>query len=153
MSPSRLLSDDVHAKKSVIGLLCLSLVAACAKTPVRSEITTNSGIPLSVGLKLYDVEHYTLRNDIQIEKKSIAGSAAVRFKATQELAVLELDFDGLFRIDRIEDDGGVLDYARDEAKLYVTLRNTMQPGETHEVTVHYHGRPLEVKRAPWDGGF
>lgn len=95
MSPSRLLSDDVHAKKSVIGLLCLSLVAACAKTPVRSEITTNSGIPLSVGLKLYDVEHYTLRNDIQIEKKSIAGSAAVRFKATQELAVLELDFDGL----------------------------------------------------------
>ena len=52
-----------------------------------------------------------------------------------------------------EDDGSVLDYARDEAKLYVTLRNTMQPGETHEVTVHYHGRPLEVKRAPWDGGF
>ncbi len=139
--------------QSVIGLLCLSLVAACAKTPVRSEITTNSGIPLSAGLKLYDVEHYTLRNDIQIEKKSIAGSAAVRFKATQELSVLELDFDGLFRIDRIEDDGGVLDYARDEAKLYVTLRNTMQPGETHEVTVHYHGRPLEAKRAPWDGGF
>ncbi len=138
----------------ILLLACLIAVSACAPIDVpRSEITMDSSRPMSAGLEAYDVDHYTLRNDIQIEQKSIAGSAAIRFTALAELSVLELDFDGLFTIDLIEDEHGPLDSTRDEAKLYVTLREPLAHGESGEVTVSYHGRPVEAKRAPWDGGF
>jgi aminopeptidase N len=138
----------------ILPLAIVLAVTSCAVEDVtRSDVTTDSGRPLSEGLKAYDVEHYTLRNDVRVEEKSIAGSAAIRFRAVQEMSTLELDFDGLFTIDRIEDEAGPLEYTRDEAKLYVKLRSRVPPGESREVTVHYHGLPLEAEAAPWAGGF
>ena len=134
----------------------LLMMCSCAQKPApiaRSEITMDSGRPMSAGLESYDVEHYTLRNDIQIERKAIAGSAAIRFRAVEEMSVLELDFDGLYTIDGIEDSAGPLEYSSDEAKLYVELRSAVPVGSIHEVTVRYHGRPIEAARPPWSGGF
>ncbi len=71
------------------------LLAACAHEPVaRSPITLDSVIPLSDGLKSYDVEHYTLRNVILPSEKAITGSSDITFRANQAMSVLELDFDG-----------------------------------------------------------
>ncbi len=135
-------------------IFSLLLITACSNTEVkRSEITTDSGRPLSAGLKAYDIDHLTLRLEVLVEDKAIAGSAALRFTPQQPLSVLELDFDGQFTIDGIEDSSGALEYSRDEAKLYVQLRDTVAVGDSHEVTVRYHGQPLEALRAPWDGGF
>jgi len=135
-------------------ILWVGILTACASNKsMRSEATTDSGRPLTEGLKSYDVEHYTLRNEILVKTKSITGSAGIRFRTTVPLSTLELDFDGLFSIDRIEDASGDLTYTRDAAKLYVVLATELAVGTSHEVTVHYHGRPIEAKRAPWDGGF
>lgn len=137
--------------------LIVSMLALCScalnKEVTRSEATTDSSRPLSEGLQSYDVEHYTLRNEILVDEKAIAGSSIIRFLAVRDMDTLELDFDGLFTIDGIKDDGGSLDYTRDEAKLYVKLRSPVTAGDSHEVTVQYHGVPLEAARAPWDGGF
>lgn len=130
------------------------MLAACAHEPVaRSPITLNSGIPLSDGLKSYDVEHYALRNDILTSKKAITGSSDITFRAVHPMSVLELDFDGLYAIDEISDSDGQLDDTRDAAKIYITLRNELTVGDTQTVSVAYHGQPLEAERAPWDGGF
>ena len=130
----------------------LLLATSCTTVqPMRSEITTDSGRPLSPGLKAYDVEHYTLRNEILIEQKSIAGSAAIRFRAVRPMSTLELDFDGLFDIQSIEDESGPLDYTRDPARIYVTLRAELPIDAVHEVEVFYSGAPIEAKHAPWDG--
>ncbi len=130
------------------------LLAACAHEPVaRSPVTLNSGIPLSDGLKSYDVERYTLRNDILPSEKAIAGSSDITFRAKHPMSVLELDFDGLYAIDGIGDSEGQLDYTRDAAKIYITLRNELTVGDTQTVSIAYHGHPLEAERAPWDGGF
>jgi aminopeptidase N len=147
--------SNLNRHKKLIGLaLSAGLMVACASTqPTRSEATTDSGRPLSEGLKAYDVEHYTLRNDILVDTKSIAGSASIRFHTAEPLLTLELDFDGLFSIDRIEDASGELSYTRDEAKLFIVLADELAANTTHEVTVHYHGVPIEAERAPWDGGF
>jgi len=131
------------------------LASACSDEAVleRSEATTDSSRPLSDAMKAYDVENYTLRHDILVEDKAIAGSASIRIRANDPLAVLELDFDGLFTIDGINDEEGELSYTRDDAKLYVSLRTAIATGSSKTVTVHYHGQPLEAERAPWDGGF
>jgi aminopeptidase N len=142
--------------KRILFPAILVLVCSCAQEsapPTRSEITMDSGRPMSAALESYDVEHYTLRNDIQIGQKAIAGSAAIRFRAVEEMSVLELDFDGLYTIDGIEDSAGPLEYSSDEAKLYVELRSAVPVGSSHEVTVRYHGQPVEAARPPWSGGF
>ena len=135
-------------------LLCGVMLAACAEHPaVRSPITMNSSMPRSEGLQSYEVQHYTLRNDIQIASKSIAGSSEIIFRALRPMTTLELDFDGLFIIDAVTDAGGALEYTRDAAKLYVHLRQPVASGELHAVTVGYHGKPHEAVRPPWGGGF
>ncbi len=140
--------------KFCLALLSAFLLAACVQQPIaRSPITMNSGIPLSDGLKSYDVEHYTLRNDILTAEKAIAGSSDITFRAIQAMSVLELDFDGLFVIDSVSDADGQLNYRRDPAKIYITLRDEVAEGATHTVSVAYHGIPHEALDPPWKGGF
>ncbi len=134
--------------------MAIALLSACAQTvPVRSEITMDSNIAMSDNLRLYTIDHYTLRNDILIEEKSIAGSGEITFRARSPMAILELDFDGLYTIDGVSDAEGELTYTRDESKIYVTLRDELAGGETHTVKVAYHGQPRAAEHAPWDGGF
>jgi hypothetical protein len=66
---------------------------------VRSELTTNSGVPLSTAMQAYRVDRYVLRNDIDPESRSLAGSVEVHFTALASLPVLELDFEGLTSVD------------------------------------------------------
>jgi aminopeptidase N len=129
-------------------------VAGCSPEPlVRSDVTMDSGRPMSAGLSGYDVEHYTLRHRLLIEEKAIEGSATIVFLARRPLATLELDFDGLMTINSVADGEGSLDYTRDDAKLYVTLRESLETGSSAAVTVHYAGSPAEAERPPWEGGF
>lgn len=143
--------------RSSFAVMVLVLLAACAQQaqspPQRSAITMNSGIPMSEGLKSIRVKHYELRNDIIPADKSIAGSSEVRFEALQPLQTLELDFDGLFEVDSVSDAGGSLTYSRDEAKIYVTLREVLPKGAQHSVKIAYHGQPHEAVLPPWSGGF
>jgi aminopeptidase N len=130
-----------------------TIEAAATLTATRSDATTDSSRPLSDNMTSYDVEHYGLRTEVHPEEKSISGSVAIRIVATKSMLVLELDFDGLFTIDSVEDGSGALEYTRDDAKLYVTLRERLAKDATDEVTISYHGQPLEAERPPWDGGF
>ena len=122
-----------------------------AKT--RNEITMNTGLPLSDGLKAYDVEHYTLRHEIFPETKSIGGSATITFTALTDMEELELDFDGEYEISKVEGDAGLVFFRKTPAKLYVTLAKPLTEGETANVTVYYSGTPMIARRAPWEGGF
>ena len=140
-----------------IGILGLILFAACApletSTPKRSAITMNSGIPLSDGVSQYEVQHYELRNAIDPARKAISGSSVITFRAVTAMTTLELDFDGLFVIDSVSDADGSLQYTRDDAKLYIELRNEVAAGKSDSVKVAYYGQPQEALRPPWAGGF
>lgn len=136
-------------------LAVLLTLSACAQQQVaqRSAITMNSGIPMSEGLQKFTVTNYTLRNDILTAEKAIAGSADISFHTTSTMNTLELDFDGEFVIDSITDVDGDLQYRRDEAKLYIALREETAAGSSGTVSVAYHGQPHEAVRPPWSGGF
>ena len=154
--------------KSIRRLIGLALIPAalmgCANSTqapldlgsaeLRSKRLMDSGLPLSEGLAAYDVNHYTIRTTLLIEEKAIEGSASVLFRTKQSLAVLELDFDGNYVIDGIVDGDGIeLAYEQTDDQLFVTFNNALHPDTEHEVTVTYHGVPIEAERPPWDGGF
>ena len=133
----------------LIGALVLS---ACVQAPpVRSKATMDSGAPMSDNLRAYSIKHYALRNDILIDEKAIAGSGTITFQARSPMSVLELDLDGLFSVDGVNDAGGELAYERDDSKIYISLREQVERDAIHTVTIRYHGQPSAAIRAPWDG--
>ena len=117
----------------------------------RSKATMDSGAALSEQAAAYTITHYTLRNDILIDEKAIAGSGEITFEARAPLSTLELDFDGLMTVDRINDTTGDLEFSRTDSKIFVSLRDELGTGDSATVTVHYQGMPREAIRAPWDG--
>jgi aminopeptidase N len=140
--------------KLALILVSTLVLSACAQAPpVRSKATMDSGAVMSENLRAYSIEHYALRNDILIDEKAIAGSGAITFRARSPMNVLELDLDGLFSVDNVHDAAGDLSYTRSDSKLFIDLSNEVGTGETHTVTIRYHGQPREAERAPWDGGF
>jgi len=135
-------------------LVSALLLSACVQAPpVRSKATMDSGADMSDNLRAYSIEHYVLRNDILIDEKAISGSGTISFRARSPMSVLELDLDGLFSVDGVNDVGGELAFERDESKIYISLREQVASDATHTVTIRYHGQPREAVRAPWDGGF
>jgi aminopeptidase N len=128
------------------------LVGAC-RDGRRNETTMDTGLPMSEGLRAYDVQRYTLRHEILVDRKAISGSATVSFESIEPMDVLELDFDGSYHVSKIEDPRGALDFSSSESKLFISLGETMATGESSEVTVTYEGRPVEASNPPWGGGF
>jgi aminopeptidase N len=142
-----------RALQTLLSLCAPLILAACAVDPERNETLMDTGLPLTDNMRTYDVDRYTLRHEILVEKQSIAGSATIAFDVLSRMDTLELNFDGHYDIDRVESDGAVLDYRQTESKLIIDLDGPMQAGDSGSVTVYYDGRPVEAKRPPWDGGF
>ena len=137
--------------KAGLVLASSALLLACSDQPDPAVMDT--GLPLTEGLKAYDVDRYVLDHEILPEKKAIAGASTIEFTAATQMTRLELDFDGRFKVESVEAAGAELTFEKTPTKLYVDLAAPLQPGESAAVTVRYHGKPVEAERAPWDGGF
>ncbi|MEQ8178303.1 MAG: M1 family metallopeptidase [Amphiplicatus sp.] len=137
--------------KAGLVLASSALLLACSDEPDPAVMDT--GLPLTEGLKAYDVDRYVLDHEILPEKKAIAGASTIEFTAAEPMTRLELDFDGRFKVESVEAAGAELTFEKTPTKLYVDLAAPLQPGESAAVTVRYHGKPVEAERAPWDGGF
>jgi len=155
------MQQPVHCTASSTGrwstttiLLCaLTAFVGCSTTNERSEQTMDTGLPISAAMQAYDVERYTLRHEILVEQKAIAGSATIAFNALAPMTQLELNFDPNYDIERIESGGNDLTYEQTDNSLLITLEGEIQTGDAGSVTVHYHGVPIEAVRPPWNGGF
>ena len=123
-----------RTRDTIVLLIALTWLAACAATD-RSKLTTNSGMPLSPAMQAYRIDRYVLRNEIDPERQSITGSVEIRYTAVAMLPVLELDFDGLMKVDSVTDADGSVDYRHDEAKLYISLPRALAAGEGAALTI------------------
>ena len=133
--------------------LCAAAAPALASEKDRDPITLDTGFPQTEGQKAYDAARYVVVNEILPAKKSIAGHSIIEFVATTDLSVLELDFDGAFKISSVTQGGAAAKYRRTANKLFVDLPAPVAKGARSAVKVDYAGKPREAPRAPWDGGF
>lgn len=100
----------------------------------------------------WDVNHYHLAVEIFLETKSIKGSNTIRYKVLSESQVLQLDLQEPLKITSIVQAGEELDFKREGAAHFVTLKKKQVPGSFEELIVSYEGQPKEAIRPPWDGG-
>ncbi|MGD8281443.1 MAG: M1 family metallopeptidase, partial [Gemmatimonadota bacterium] len=101
----------------------------------------------------WDVTFYDLHVRVSVEDRSISGWNGITYRVTKPGDLLQIDLQEPLVVDSIVSDGAVLPWRRDGNAFFATLPAEQRTGETHTVTVHYHGVPTVAVRPPWDGGF
>ncbi|KKX51879.1 hypothetical protein L950_0202670 [Sphingobacterium sp. IITKGP-BTPF85] len=100
----------------------------------------------------YDVTYYHLDVDINIPKRSIAGSNLIKFKTIQDFNRIQIDLFDNMAIDKILYRGKQLKYTRELMRFY-RFPTQIKANTLDSILVYFSGTPHQANRAPWDGGF
>lgn len=101
----------------------------------------------------WDVTFYDLHVRVSPADSSIVGWTGVTYRTLAPGSELQIDLQPPLEVDSMVLAGAKLRYRRDGNAFFVALPGEQRAGETHTVTVYYHGTPVVAIRPPWDGGF
>jgi len=101
----------------------------------------------------YDVTYYHLDVDINIPKRSIAGSNLIKFKTIQDFNRIQIDLFDNMAIDKILYRGKQLKYTREFNAVFIDFPTQIKANTLDSILVYFSGTPHQANRAPWDGGF
>lgn len=88
----------------------------------------------------YDVLHYTLEIDVDMQRNLLRSTAMVDARASEALREFNLDFRG-FDIEQVSVDGQPAQYNRSGVELTVIPEAPIEPGQEFTVAVEYEGTP------------
>lgn len=136
--------------KKLILILACSANIAMAQTFTRKDSLQGGLRPERLH---YDVQHYDLNIKINPEEKSIVGYNEITFKALPGTPTIQVDLFDNMTVDSIVYEKKRLSYRRDNNAVFVFFSGGIQGTDLHKLRFYYSGKPLEARRAPWDGGF
>jgi aminopeptidase N len=115
---------------AAVVLYLLTTVAVSAKQQ------SSSSPPAS-----FDVTHYSVQLQPDIELKSITGKVRIRFVArVARLAQIELNC-GDLTIDSVREDGSPQNFDRLQNRVLISLSHPAKTNEAREIEIEYHGAP------------
>ena len=100
----------------------------------------------------YDVLHYIINVDIDIDKKYIKGFVDIKSRATTDFSKLQFDLARKMKLNRVEYLDKKLNTSRNKDAVFVEFP-FIKKDEYFTFRVYYEGKPLQAKNPPWDGGF
>ena len=100
----------------------------------------------------YDVLHYMINVDIDIDKKYIKGFVDIKANASTDFFKLQFDLARKMKLKRVEYLDKNLKTSRNKDAVFVEFP-FIKKGENFTFRVYYEGKPLQAKNPPWDGGF
>lgn len=101
----------------------------------------------------YNVLRYDLAIEVFPDEKKIAGYNEITFKTVDFTNKIQLDLFENMQIDSITLDNEKLNYTRKFDAVFIDFKANLTKDNTYKLKFFYHGKPLEAKNAPWDGGF
>ena len=126
-------------------------LAAQQRTPVFTHADTLRGA-LGPGRDWWDVTFYDLHVRVSPADSSISGWNGITYRVTKPGREMQIDLQPPLVVDSMKLEGRALTWRRDGSAFFVALPAEQRAGESHTVTVHYHGKPVVARRPPWDGG-
>ena len=90
----------------------------------------------------YDVQHYTLDLDVDMDAEEIAATATIEAEALHDLAQFNLDFTGL-AVTSVDVNGQPAEYGRVGGELIIRPAALIAEGAPFTVVVGYEGTPGE----------
>ncbi|MEU5214351.1 M1 family metallopeptidase [Streptomyces sp. NPDC020742] len=125
------------------------LLSSCTGATVGAGGTAGRGgvgDPLfpALGNGGYDVRHYAIGLDYDVQRKQLAARTEITARAEQDLRSFKLDLQGL-RVTAVRVDGAASAFSRKGHKLTVTPAKGIAKGAQFRTTVVYEGKPQELK--------
>ena len=117
--------------------------ADVAKPPTKDDLLRGGYGPYRAN---NDLLFYALKLRVDPEAKTIAGTNLVRFKMLEDGQKIQLELTPELTLDSILFEGKPLMYTHEERTLWIEFPRVLKKGETDEVTVAYHGRPVTQGR-------
>jgi len=100
----------------------------------------------------YDVQHYDINIDIDVERKYLKGYVDFDAIAVNDFNLLQIDLAKSMQLNKVEYKSKKLNTYRKEDAVYIDFPKVSE-GEEFTFRVYYEGKPQEAKNPPWDGGF
>ncbi|TAH25880.1 MAG: M1 family peptidase [Cytophagales bacterium] len=121
----------------------------CSFPTYSSSIENCSNNPES---KCYDVVHYRLEIEFQIEQKSINGYNEILFKTNHNTSTIQIDLDDKLILDSLVHKNQKLKTTHFKNYYFIHFPIELVKNEYHQVIAYYHGKPKEATNPPWEGG-
>ncbi len=100
-----------------------------------------------------DILSYDISLKVYPDKKFIEGSNLIQLKALKTLSKIELHLFPQMKVHSVLMNGQNIAFQRDSQSFQFLLPKSIKKGEQISFEVHFSGKPIEAKKAPWDGGF
>lgn len=101
----------------------------------------------------WDLLHYNLSVNVNIDKKNIVGSNTIRFKTIRSNKIMQIDLQEPLKIESVEYHGNKLSWTSKGKAHFIEFIKALEIDAIDSITIHYSGVPHVAKHAPWDGGF
>jgi aminopeptidase N len=131
-------------------ILLLTFSESLAQTPFTRADTLRGSITPERGW--WDLNYYHLSVEVFPETKSVKGTNLVRYKVTSPQQVMQIDLQEPLQITSVTQEGEFLEFRREGAAHFITLKKKQVPGKFEKILINYEGQPKEAVRPPWDGG-
>jgi len=144
-------------EKGFLGTLCVILFLTTAQAqlfPHNERFTRQDTLRGSITPERawWDLQHYRLDIKVDIANKSLSGTNTVTYKVLSEAQLMQIDLQPPMKLTMAVQNDKELDINHDGNAHFLTLAADHKIGESYEVTLYFEGKPVEAKRAPWDGG-
>ena len=157
---------SVTSRIFFVGLILLVAPLACSRfvptdgtgadvvTPVSAEHLPIPENPLPGAIGIgdnyfpelgnggYDVRHYHIDLDVDMDLNEIIGKTTITAVALQDLSSFYLEFLGM-EIDALSVNGDTASFERDAIELRIFLPSPFTQGQEFTVVIEYHGTPGE----------
>ena len=100
----------------------------------------------------YDVQHYDINIDIDVDNKYVKGYVEITAVAVENFTILQVDLAENMKLNSVYYLGKQLTATRRQDAIVVQFPQ-IERGSDFKFRVAYEGEPLVAKKPPWDGGF
>jgi aminopeptidase N len=100
----------------------------------------------------WDLTHYHLDVDVDIQNQSISGSNTISYKVLEPHDVMQIDLQEPMELTRIVQNGQELQFEREGIAWWVQMGEPQHTGDINQLTVEFSGTPVVAANPPWDGG-
>lgn len=131
------------------GLFLLLFFSAAAQHPYVYTHADSLKGTYGPARSWWDVLHYDLHVKFNITDSTISGYNVITYKTIAPGAEMQLDLMQPLVLDSVLQSGKILPVRNDGNAHFISL----VPGNpTGTIAAYYHGRPVQAKSPPWDGG-
>lgn len=133
-------------------LFLISSSFLSAQTPKHYTHEDSLKGTISKEREWWNVTHYDLWVSFNPKDSSIKGYNIISYQILSSNNKMQLDLSEVLTIDSVIQDGKINKYKRDINTFYVDLLPEQKANDIKKITVYYHGKPINAKNPPWDGG-